>query len=194
MLQRVIRGVQQLRGACPTRQVAGAEVALCSRRGLGGAVHRRDGARKGTTVTLLEPQPVEHPAAPPLADSRPPTGTAVARGELLFQRCGDCGRSTHTPAVVSAHCGSHGAVLGAERPGGARVYSWTVVWRPQTPVVRVPYAPIIVELEEGWQMLSNMVGCEHDAVYVGQAVEVVFHAHAGGVTLPYFQPRPVADG
>lgn len=35
MLQRVIRGVQQIRGSCPTRQVAGAEVVLCSNGGSG---------------------------------------------------------------------------------------------------------------------------------------------------------------
>jgi acetyl-CoA acetyltransferase len=35
MLQRVIRGVQQLRGACATVQVDGAEVALCSNGGSG---------------------------------------------------------------------------------------------------------------------------------------------------------------
>jgi acetyl-CoA acetyltransferase len=34
-LQRVIRGVEQLRGGCPSRQVAGAEVALCSNGGSG---------------------------------------------------------------------------------------------------------------------------------------------------------------
>lgn len=35
MLQRAIRGVQQVRGACPTRQVPGAEVALCTNGGSG---------------------------------------------------------------------------------------------------------------------------------------------------------------
>jgi acetyl-CoA acetyltransferase len=35
MLQRVIRGVQQLRGECPTMQVPGAEVALCTNGGSG---------------------------------------------------------------------------------------------------------------------------------------------------------------
>jgi len=34
-LQRVIRSVEQLRGACPTNQVAGAEVAICSNGGSG---------------------------------------------------------------------------------------------------------------------------------------------------------------
>ncbi len=35
MLQRVIRGVQQVRGTCPSAQVRGAEVALCSNGGSG---------------------------------------------------------------------------------------------------------------------------------------------------------------
>jgi hypothetical protein len=35
LLQRVIRGVQQLRGTCTTMQVEGAEVALCSGGGAG---------------------------------------------------------------------------------------------------------------------------------------------------------------
>lgn len=35
MLQRVVRGVQQLRGDCPTRQVEGASVAMCSGGGAG---------------------------------------------------------------------------------------------------------------------------------------------------------------
>jgi acetyl-CoA acetyltransferase len=35
MLQRVVRGVQQVRGTCPTNQVPGAEVAMCSNGGSG---------------------------------------------------------------------------------------------------------------------------------------------------------------
>ena len=35
MLQRVIRSVEQLRGSCPTMQVEGAEVAMCSNGGSG---------------------------------------------------------------------------------------------------------------------------------------------------------------
>jgi hypothetical protein len=35
LLQRVIRGVQQLRGECATMQATGAEVALCSGGGAG---------------------------------------------------------------------------------------------------------------------------------------------------------------
>ena len=62
------------------------------------------------------------------------------------------------------------------------------MWRPQTPAFTVPYTAIIVDVDEGWQMLSNLVDCDDDAVHVGMRVEVVFHPLAGGPTLPYFRP------
>ena len=44
-------------------------------------------------------------------------------------------------------------------------------------------------MDEGWQILSNLIGCEHDAVEIGMRVEVEFHEMEGGFTLPYFRPR-----
>jgi hypothetical protein len=117
-----------------------------------------------------------------------PFWDGLARGALLFQRCEECGGSTHTPAMVCAHCGSR-RLAWVPSTGRGIVYSWTIVWRPQTPAFTVPYVPIIVDVEEGWQILSNMVGCAHDEVYVGQTVEVEFHALSADITLPYFRPR-----
>jgi len=138
-------------------------------------------------VTLLGPQTgaIPHPYPSPTSQ---PFWDGLDRGELLFQRCGMCGASTHTPAIVCSHCGSRTLTWEAST-GRGTVYSWTIVWRPQTPAFSVPYVPIIVDLEEGWQMLSNLIGCAHDAVHVGQAVEVEFHTLADNVTLPYFRPR-----
>ncbi len=73
--------------------------------------------------------------------------------------------------------------------GDGQLYSWTTVFRPQTPEFSVPYAPVIVDVEEGWQMLSCLVGCDHEAAAIGLPVEVEFHTTDGGVTLPYFRPR-----
>jgi uncharacterized OB-fold protein len=116
-----------------------------------------------------------------------PFWDGCARGELLFQRCQSCGRAIFNPAPACRFCGS--AELGWERSAGAgEIYSWTVVWRPQTPTFRVPYAPIIVNLDEGFQMVSSLVGCDSADVRSGMRVEVVFHAIGGGVELPYFRP------
>jgi uncharacterized protein len=137
-------------------------------------------------VTLLEPQrgaiPLPHPS--PLSQ---PFWDGLSRGELLFQRCTECGGSTHTPGVVCAHCGST-ALNWVASSGRGQVYSWTIVWRPQTPEFTVPYVPIIVELEESWQLLSNLIGCEHDTVRVGLPVELALHRLSESITLPYFRP------
>ena len=70
------------------------------------------------------------------------------------------------------------------------MYSWTTVWRPQTPAFTVPYAAVIVDMDEGWQMLSNLIGCEHDAVHVGMPVEVEFHPiHDGDLPTISCVPR-----
>ena len=58
-----------------------------------------------------------------------------------------------------AACGA--ATLTWERSAGrGRLYSWTVVWRPQHPTFHVPYAPSIIELDEGFWLMSAMVGCD----------------------------------
>jgi len=137
-------------------------------------------------MTLLKPQTGDIPVPYPSVVSRP-FWDGCARGELLYQRCADCGGITHTPAVMCAHCTTRD--LTWERSAGTgAVYSWTTIWRPQTPAFTVPYTAVIVDVDEGWQMLSNLVGCEHDAVDVGMRVEVEFHRLNDEITLPYWHP------
>jgi uncharacterized protein len=137
-------------------------------------------------MTLLQPQPFGIPVPYPTIVSQP-YWDGAKRGELLFQRCGDCGHITHTPALVCAYCSSRN--LSWERSAGTgNVYSWTTVWRPQTPAFTVPYTAIIVDMDEGWQMLSNLIGCEDDEPHVDMRVEVEFHPISDEITLPYFRP------
>jgi uncharacterized OB-fold protein len=137
-------------------------------------------------VTTLQPQTGAIPLPTPSELSRP-FWDGCNRGELLFQRCGACGRATHTPAYICAHCTSP-ALTWERSAGTGSVYSWTTVWRPQMPAFEVPYVAIIVDLDEGWQFLSNLIGCEVDDVEVGMRVEVEFHPVEGGFQLPYFRP------
>lgn len=137
-------------------------------------------------MTLLEPQRGEIPEPNPSLWSGP-FWEGCDRGELLFQRCGDCGGITHTPAIMCAHCVGKDLTWEASA-GTGEVYSWSTVWRPQTPAFTVPYVAVIVRLDEGWDHLSNLIGCEHDAVEVGMRVAVEFHRTAGGTNLPYYRP------
>jgi uncharacterized protein len=137
-------------------------------------------------MTRLEPQSGQITPPYPSVLSQP-YWDACSRGELTFQRCSDCGGATHTPAAVCAHCTST-ALSWEVSSGRGTVYSWTTVWRAVTPAFVAPYVVVIVDVEEGWQMLANLVDCEHDAVQIGLPVAVTFHALRDGAVLPYFRP------
>ena len=138
------------------------------------------------TRGALVPQPATIPAPVPSAHSAP-YWDAAARGELLYQRCAACGHAEFDPSILCRRCA--GRELHWERSAGAgAVYSWTVVWRPQQPSFVVPYAPAIIDLDEGYQMLANVVGCDVADLAVGMRVAVEFHPVADGFALPYFRP------
>ncbi len=108
-------------------------------------------------------------------------------GELRFLRCGTCGATPPLPTERCGHCG--GAELAWQASAGrGTVYSWTVVWRPQHPSFTVPYAPAIIQLDEGARLMSAVVGCEPEALAVGLAVAVEFHPVDDELTLPFFHP------
>ena len=62
------------------------------------------------------------------------------------------------------------------------------VWRPQHPAFRVPYAPAVVELDEGAFLMSAVIGCEDGDLEAGMRVKVEFHPADDTITLPYFRP------
>jgi hypothetical protein len=72
--------------------------------------------------------------------------------------------------------------------GKGAVYSYTVVWRPQTPDFEVPYVVAIVDLDEGVQMMTNIVDVDPAEVHVGMRVEVEYRKMSDEITLPYFRP------
>ena len=49
---------------------------------------------------------------------------------------------------------------------------------------------VVVELEEGARILSNLVDCPVRDVRIDMPVEVVFEELTAEVTLPKFRPRP----
>jgi len=108
-------------------------------------------------------------------------------GRLLVQRCATCGRYVFIPRPGCTHCLT-GTLEWVESSGRGTVYSFSVVHRPQRPEFEVPYVVAVIELEEGWHMLSNLVDVAPEAVGVGLPVEVAFREMSPDVTLPYFRP------
>ena len=52
-----------------------------------------------------------------------------------------------------------------------------------------PYTLAYVTLEEGPTMLTNLVGCDPDALAIGQAVKVVMAPSEDGQLVPVFTPE-----
>ncbi|MCA9845543.1 MAG: Zn-ribbon domain-containing OB-fold protein [Dehalococcoidia bacterium] len=77
-----------------------------------------------------------------------------------------------------------------EASGKGTVYSFTVDRRGTASAFRakVPYVIVIVELEEGPRMTSNMVDCAIEDVKIGMPVEAVFEDVSEEITLVKFRP------
>ncbi len=143
-------------------------------------------------MTLLTPCVNGIPAPNPSAESRH-YWEGTARGELRFQRCDRCEAANFGPGLRCSSCQSDQLTWTISHGLGV-VYSWTVVWRPQTPAFQVPYAPAIVRLDEGYDMVSALIGLEPDAIEAQMRVSVEFHRVNNTVTLPFFAPvRPGRD-
>jgi uncharacterized OB-fold protein len=137
-------------------------------------------------MSALQPQPPGIPTGGRSAAAAP-YWEACRNGELLYQRCGACGEVNMKPAWSCAFCGEV-ALVWEHSEGRGTLYSWTVVWRPQHPSFQVPYSPAIVELDEGFYVMTAIVGCEPDQLHAGMPVAVEFHPANDDVTLPYFRP------
>ncbi|HXW34904.1 MAG TPA: OB-fold domain-containing protein [Acidimicrobiales bacterium] len=137
-------------------------------------------------MTMLEPQPAGIPAPRPSVRAMP-YWEGCRAGELRYQRCASCGYIGPRPFTVCGRCGSND-VSWERSLGKGRLYSWTIVWRPQHPSFVVPYSPAVIEMDEGYWMMSAMVGCTTDDLVAGMRVTVEFHEVSDEITLPYFRP------
>ena len=100
-----------------------------------------------------------------------------ARGELVLQRCGDCGVVQHRPRGLCVSCFSDG-IEHFIASGRGSVYTFTIVRQNQVPpfAQACPYVLAYVELEEGPRIMTNVVGCDPDSVTVGMVVTAEFLA------------------
>ena len=73
--------------------------------------------------------------------------------------------------------------------GTGTVASFTICYPPVLPAFadRVPYNAVVVQLDEGPFMVSNLVDIDNDAIEVGLPVEVTFVDLDDELTLPQFR-------
>ncbi len=114
---------------------------------------------------------------------------AAKQKRLIFQRCLDCSKPQFYPRGVCSHClGSQ--LEWIESSGRGKVHTFTVSYRAPHPGFAddLPFVIAIVDLEEGFRMMSNIVGCDPETVRIDMPVKVVFEQLTPDIVLPKFSP------
>jgi uncharacterized OB-fold protein len=119
--------------------------------------------------------------------------TSGADSRLRIQRCQDCKALVHPPVPVCPNCRSR-AWEPTVVSGRGTVVAFTVNHHQWLPGLEPPYAIANVALAEDptVHLTTNIVGCDPDAVHVGQQVSVRFEQH-DDVWLPMFEPAGGTD-
>jgi uncharacterized protein len=116
-------------------------------------------------------------------DGEPPAGVHrryLESGRLGFQRCPGCGAAVYYPRVVCPSCG--GADLAWETSsGGGVVYATTAVYTREDE----PHNVVLVDLEEGFRMMSRVEGAPAEDVKIGARVTLRVD-HEGDDPIPIF--------
>lgn len=94
--------------------------------------------------------------------------TALGEGRLLLQRCESCGQHIHYPRVLCPKCGSR-ELREVAASGKGTLYSVSIV--RQKPEHGGDYNVVLVDLEEGPRLMSQVVGIPPQAVTIGMSVQ-----------------------
>jgi uncharacterized protein len=112
----------------------------------------------------------------------------AADGQLVVQRCVECGQYQFYPRALCASCA--GDTEWVDASGRGTLYTYTVIRQNRSEAFAAlsPYAVGIVELDEGVRMMSNIVDCDVDDLRVGMALEVLLLKASDDVGLPFWRP------
>jgi len=112
----------------------------------------------------------------------------TSAGELRLQRCDDCRHTYFPPRPFCPKCASR-KVSWFRASGRGVLWSYVIHHRP-APGFQAPYSIAVVKLEEGPQLMTNIVGCAQtpEALQLDMQVEVTFSPISDQITLPLFKP------
>ena len=115
---------------------------------------------------------------------------ATARGEFLLPRCRDCGQCHWHPRAICPFCAS--ADIGCiTATGKGEVYSFSIIHRRD----QAAYVLAYILVEEGIQLMSNIIKCDPKTIRIGMPVSVSFMKTQEGRCAPVFRPAcAVSDG
>ncbi|WP_329165692.1 Zn-ribbon domain-containing OB-fold protein [Streptomyces sp. NBC_01717] len=109
----------------------------------------------------------------------------LAAGELRFQRCSECERAVFHPRVLCPHCGAE-SLEWHTSSGTGTVYASTVLHKRGSD----PYNVALIDLDEGFRMMSRVEGVAPEDVHIGSRVGLAVITE-DGAPLAVFRPLEV---
>ena len=117
-----------------------------------------------------------------------PFWDAAARGVLVRPVCDACEASFFTPQWCCPRCLSEEWTY-RESLGTGTVYSATTVYRGPDPAFPTPYVLAVVDLDEGWSMLTRLLRDGPSSESSSSALDLI-----GTRVRVEFTPDPVVPG
>ncbi|MEE4660361.1 MAG: OB-fold domain-containing protein [Halieaceae bacterium] len=124
---------------------------------------------------------------PPLGHDNAWWWEMADQGKLGIQRCKNCGVLRHPPSPMCGECQSLDWEA-IESTGAGTICSFTVLRHPQFPGYDYPLIIVLIDLEEGTRITSQLVDCEPEAVEFGMPVQMRIQEDPDGFKLPVFAP------
>ncbi|WAX58361.1 OB-fold domain-containing protein [Jatrophihabitans cynanchi] len=109
-------------------------------------------------------------------------------GQLRLQLCDGCGHPRFLPAYRCSACGSPDYTT-ISSAGAGHVYSFAVTRRPEElPLIHDFPVIVLVELDEGVRLISNLVDVAPADVQIGLRVQAYFDPVTAEATVVRFRP------
>ena len=180
----LVEAVRQLRGECGERQVAGAEVAVAH--GCGGVLSATGTVVLGTEATLMTAPGRDRRSS----DESRPFWDATREQRFVLPWCTGCDAAIWYPRLVCPAVSRRRDRVARRRRATARCTppASTTKPGPGRDADDGPYVVVLVDLDAGVRMMSNVVGCPPDEVAAGMRVALAWEPLSDGRHLPVFRP------
>ncbi len=126
---------------------------------------------------------------PRLSAANQPFLDAAREGRLVVQKCQSCGKARFPAASICSNCLSPDAEW-IDTSGKGTVWSFCFFHRQYFKgfEAEIPYNVVLVQLDEGPRLYSNLLGVANEDIRAGMRVRAHFEAVTAEATLFKFMP------
>lgn len=110
----------------------------------------------------------------------------LREGKLLLQQCSNCQTMRHPPQPMCEACQSLDWNTVESGLTGS-IYSYTAIHYPEIPPFDYPNCIVLVDLDEGVRIASQLQGTKSSEIVIGSRVKATIQEVQDGLSLPIFE-------